>query len=79
MSRRNTKFHPDESNGTIIPSIHSPCYHGTRVPEGQPGEHRPLVGGHQLARLMSGYPDGVREAFTPRRPGPLGYVRWEHA
>lgn len=51
MSRAKNGTNPRFSNGKKVRSIYSPGWHGSRVPEGKPGNQRPLLTGDYLLDL----------------------------
>lgn len=57
-----SKANPRFSGGKKIRSIYSPGYHGTRVPDGKPGNQRPLLDGDNVANLFA--------TVAPRRMAP---------
>lgn len=71
MNRSKGKF----QGKSKVRSIYSPGYHGTRVPDGKPGAHRPLLSPEEIAladlRPQDAY--ALREAKRKFdfRPGPI--------
>lgn len=49
MSRAKKRF---DQHGKKVRSIYSPCYEATRIPDGPPGNHRPLLDGDDLRYLL---------------------------
>jgi hypothetical protein len=63
MSRAKNGSNPRFNNGKKVRSIYSPGWQGSRIPEGKPGNQRPLLDREYLVELHNSLVHRV-----PRRP-----------